>query len=235
MSDVRPSPSLIDLPPERTLDGYDRWAASYGAGNPLVALSELLLDARPLACAGLDVVELGCGTGRNAPRVLAGGARGYVGVDGSPGMLARAAGEDPRVRWRRGDLLAPGPLPVDAASADLALVVLVLEHLPTLAPLAAEVARILRPGGRLRVVDIHADLVRAGTGAHFRDGAHELRFTSVAHDADAITSALAGAGLRVTRAEDVVADAAAIARVPKLARHAGRAVLLDVEAMRATP
>jgi SAM-dependent methyltransferase len=232
MSDVRPSPSVIDLPADRTLDGYDRWAASYDHGNPLVALSERVLDARPLACADLDVVELGCGTGRNAPRVLAEGARTYVGVDGSPGMLARAAGDDPRVQWRRGDLLAPAPLPVDAASADLVLVVLVLEHLSTLAPLAAEAARVLRPDGRLRVVDIHADLVRAGTRAQFRDGDAELRFTSAAHDAAAITEALAAAGLRVTRADDVLADAAAIAAVPKLARHAGRPVLLDLEATR---
>jgi SAM-dependent methyltransferase len=224
--------SVTDLPPDHTLAGYDLWAESYDAGgNPLVALSEVVLDLRPLDAAGADVVELGCGTGRNVPRVLAAGARSYLGVDGAAGMLARAQSDDPRVRWLRGDLL--GELSLDAASADLVLVVLVLEHLPSLAPLAQAAAHVLRPGGRLRIVDIHADLVRRGTGAHFTRDDRELRFTSVAHDAAALTAALAAAGLTVTRADDVVADADAIARVAKLARHAGRPVLIDVEARRA--
>jgi len=54
--------------------GYDRWAAIYdGEDNPLVLLEEqhlipLLGDVR-----GLDVVDLGCGTGRHAVPLCGGG------------------------------------------------------------------------------------------------------------------------------------------------------------------
>src|SRR5688500_1417055 len=98
---------VVPLAPEETLAGYDRWAGSYDAmANPMVAATELVLDRAPLACTGLDVIEFGCGTGRNVARVLREGARSYRGVDGSPGMLARARAEiaDPRASFVDGDV-----------------------------------------------------------------------------------------------------------------------------------
>jgi len=80
------------LAPSDTLSGYDRWAASYDhETNPVIAATSWVLDHAPLGCADAEVVELGCGTGRNIPRVLGEGARSYVGVDGSYGMLNMAS------------------------------------------------------------------------------------------------------------------------------------------------
>jgi SAM-dependent methyltransferase len=226
------------LSPGDTLRGYDRWSAHYDGGdNPMIAATAWALDARPLELAGARVLELGCGTGRNAARVLAGGAAAYVGVDGSDGMLAiaraRAGAGDPRCTWLHADVLATAPLPIAAGGFDLALVVLVLEHVRDLAPPFAAIARALRPGGVLRVVEIHPDLVGAGTVAHFHDaaaGGGEVRFTSVAHPVASITRALAEAGLVVERADEDTAAGALLAAAPRLAKHRDRRVLLDLSA-----
>jgi malonyl-CoA O-methyltransferase len=219
---------VVPLAPEDTLAGYDRWAGSYDAmANPMVAATELVLDRAPLGCAGQDVVEFGCGTGRNVARVLREGARSYLGVDGSPGMLARARAEiaDPRATFVEGDVHGAIDL---GARFDLALIVLVLEHVRDLAPLFASVRRALRDGGRLRIVEIHPDLVADGTVAHFEDGGAELRFTSTAHALDALAAELTRAGLALETMRAWSADE--LAAVSKLAKHRGRAVVLDVTA-----
>ncbi len=215
------------LDPDQTLEGYDRWAASYDAlANPMVAATAWALDRTPLGCADEDVLELGCGTGRNVARVLAEGAHSYTGVDGSAGMLeaARRACPDPRARFVRSPLVAELPV----GTFDLAFVVLVLEHIADLATVFAGARRALRPGGRLRLVEIHPDLVATGTVAHFEDAAGAVRFTSTAHPVPALRAALEAAGFAVEALREFAAEDVP---VPKLAKHAGRRVLVDVEAV----
>src|SRR2546428_114342 len=92
-----------------TLDGYDRWAASYDVEpSALVSATAWVLDRAPLGCADADVLELGCGTGRHAQRVIEAGARSYTGLDGSPGMLAIATQRYPdnRINFGTVDLLS---------------------------------------------------------------------------------------------------------------------------------
>jgi malonyl-CoA O-methyltransferase len=227
MSEYR---EIEQLTPEQTREGYDRWSASYDDGaNPMIGASEWLLDREPLGCEGLDVLEIGCGTGRNIARVLAGGARSYTGVDPSSGMLERARGRiaDARVRLVAGDAAAP---PVDAAAFDLALVVLVLEHLPALdAPMRA-LAQALRPGGRLRLIEIHPSLVANGTVAHFAAGDGEIRFASTAHPIASLRAAIEAAGLHITALTEHVAAGALLETVPRLAKHRDAPVVVDVSA-----
>ena len=99
------------------------------------------------------VGDLGCGTGA-VSEVLAPFVRRVIAVDGSSEMLdaagERLAGLD-NVDLRSGDL---EHLPIDDGSLDAATLILVLHHLPDPARVLAEVARTLRPGGRLLVVDM---------------------------------------------------------------------------------
>lgn len=99
------------------------------------------------------VGDLGCGTGATAA-TLAPWVASVIGVDASDEMLASAAerlGALPNVELRQGALEA---LPIDDASLDAATMVLVLHHLPAPAEALAEAARVLRPGGRLLLVDM---------------------------------------------------------------------------------
>lgn len=219
------------LAPAETLSGYDRWSRSYDAdASPLVEATAWVLDRSPLACADCDVVEMGCGTARNAARALAEGARSYTGVDGSAGMLSVAAMRyrDPRVGFVHADLMQPW---APHRTFDLALVVLLLEHLPSLDPLCETLARAVRPGGRVRIVDLHPERVASGALAYFHDGPTEVRFASKAHPVAALAAALEAVGFDVVR-RDWLASDAMVTAVPRLAKLRGVRVLVDMKAVR---
>ncbi len=102
---------------------------------------------------GRVVADLGCGTGGLLP-LLAVNAGRVIGVDREQAMLdvaAERSAELANVDLRRGQL---DQLPLDGASVDLAVSVLVLHHVAELGPVLAEVARVLVPGGALVVLDM---------------------------------------------------------------------------------
>jgi SAM-dependent methyltransferase len=219
------------LGPAETLSGYDRWASSYDSdGHPGLEATSWVLDRTPLGCGDCDVVELGCGTARHAARAISEGARSYTGVDGSVGMLhaAKAQIRDPRIGLVHADLMHPW---APGRTFDLALVVLVLEHLPFLDPICETLARIIRPGGRVRIIDLHPERIVGGTLARFQDGATEVRFASMAHPVQALSSALEAVGFDVVR-RDWLASDSMVTAVPRLARLRGVRVLIDMKATR---
>ena len=212
------------------LEAYDRWAATYDSiDNPLMALSAAVLAERQAIFDGATVLELGCGTARNGVLALAAGARGYLGVDGSPGMLARARErlDDPRASFVQGDLTVALEEPFD-----LVLICLVLEHVRDLAPVMAAAAR---AGRRLLALELHADLHSGGVGANFRIGDQEVRLPSHAHDAAELEAAARAAGFREVVTRSHAPSAPALARSPKLARYAGRSALIELEATSGGP
>jgi ArsR family transcriptional regulator len=99
------------------------------------------------------VGDLGCGTGIVLDALAPHVAR-VIGVDASDEMLTaahtRVAAFD-NVELRRGALEA---LPIDAGTLDRATMMLVLHHVPSPALALAEAARVLKPGGRLLIVDM---------------------------------------------------------------------------------
>ena len=101
----------------------------------------------------LVVGDLGCGTGQ-LTETVAPHVRRVIAVDGSIDMLEaarRRVGERGNVEIRQGDLEA---LPLDGGELDCAMLALVLHYAPNPANALAEVARVVRPGGRLLVVDM---------------------------------------------------------------------------------
>jgi ubiquinone/menaquinone biosynthesis C-methylase UbiE len=217
-----------------TLAAYDAWAATYDTiDNPLIALASAVLDERAGLAAGARVVELGCGTGRNARWALGAGASLYVGIDGSAAMLerARATISDERAAFVEAEL---GRVSLGGDGRfDLALVCLVLEHLADVGPVLAAAARALAPGGRLLVLELAPSLHARGVGANFRDGdGSERRLPSFRHDADELLAAARAAGFIDAAARTHAPTAAALARSAKLARYLGEAVLLELAARR---
>jgi ArsR family transcriptional regulator len=101
----------------------------------------------------LTVGDLGCGTGQ-LTEVLAPHVHRVVAVDASADMLDAArtrVGQVPNVDIRQGELEA---LPLQAGELDAALLSLVLHYSPDPARALTDVARVLRPGGRVLVVDM---------------------------------------------------------------------------------
>jgi ubiquinone/menaquinone biosynthesis C-methylase UbiE/DNA-binding transcriptional ArsR family regulator len=99
------------------------------------------------------VGDLGCGTGQ-LTATLAPFVGRVIAVDASAAMLQaarkRLQGFE-NVELRRGDLEA---LPIDDARLDAATLALVLHHVPEPGRALAEVARVLKPRGRLLIVDM---------------------------------------------------------------------------------
>lgn len=137
------------------------WAAPfYDAYCPLLGLGqhfrrETLRHADIKA--GEHVLDVGCGTGvlTRLAAAAVGSSGSVTGIDPSPGMIAMARRNalGARVEFRLGAIEA---LPFPDASFDLVLSSFMVHHLPPQVKRAgfAEVWRVLKPGGRLLVVDI---------------------------------------------------------------------------------
>jgi ArsR family transcriptional regulator len=99
------------------------------------------------------VGDLGCGTGQVSAAFAPFVGR-VIAVDSSAAMLQaakrRLAGFD-NIDLRRGDLEA---LPIDDDRLDVAAMMLVLHHVPEPGKAVADVARALKPGGRIIIADM---------------------------------------------------------------------------------
>ena len=120
------------------------WQDGFTAGADLEYEQQMV----PLACAafaaGTRVLDVGCGEGQLA-RVMAEAQVDVVGLDPSAAQLATAAQRAGGPCFVRGELAA---LPFPAECFDGVFGCLVFEHVLELSPAIAEVARVLRPGGR---------------------------------------------------------------------------------------
>lgn len=102
------------------------------------------------------VADLGTGTGYLLPLLGRHFAK-VIGIDNSRPMLELArkradeTGVSEHIELKEGDL---ENLPVEDAAVDLAVAVLMLHHLPDVEAALHEVRRILKPGGKLLVVEI---------------------------------------------------------------------------------
>lgn len=219
LDDVRPDESDHEFLPAMSrswlVPWYDLTARLRGLGR-LYRRTVELARIRP----GQRVLDVGCGTGNLSREVLRAAPDAVVtGLDPDGESLRRAARK--LRRRRRGEItLVRGfahRLPVPDASQDHVVSSLALHHVPAAEKerLAAEIARVLRPGGRVTVADFGGD--HASAHGHGAPSAHEAASEhghgpgSGTHDADnadgGIERLLTAAGL---------ADARTLERMPML-------------------
>ncbi|MEZ5404087.1 MAG: metalloregulator ArsR/SmtB family transcription factor [Bryobacteraceae bacterium] len=128
-----------------------RFGREYVPGRSWKGLAETLLELLP----PMTIADLGAGEG-SFSQLLSRRAEKVIAVDNSEKMVEYGTGlaRKHRVRnleYRLGDLEA---LPIDDASVDLAFFSQSLHHAPHPDRAAAEAFRILRPGGRIVVLDL---------------------------------------------------------------------------------
>jgi SAM-dependent methyltransferase len=183
-----------------TVTGYRQWSVTYDEPrNSLFDIDEPvmheILDALPAGTA----LDAACGTGRYS-EYLAGRGHQVVGVDSSPEMLDRARTRVPQGEFLLGDLHRL-PLPDD--TVDLVVSGLALAHVPELAPVMAEFARVLRPGGHLVISDAHHELVLRGSVVRALGPAGEPGLVATyRHTPGDFLRAALPAGLQVRRCEE---------------------------------
>jgi SAM-dependent methyltransferase len=99
----------------------------------------------------LRVVDIGCGEGRVSRDLKARGDE-VIGVDGSATLIAAAREADPGGTYLVADAAA---IPLPAASADLAIAFMSPQDIDDLDGAMREAARILVPGGHVRMAIVH--------------------------------------------------------------------------------
>jgi SAM-dependent methyltransferase len=187
--------SEVPLPEVDVATGYAAWAETYDTlPNPLIRVEEPVVHALLAPIAPGHAVDAACGTGRHAAHLV---ARGHtvIGIDETPEMLERARANVPQATFRAGSLTA---LPLPAASADVVVCALALAHVASLPTAVAELARVVRPGGRLIVSELHPLMALLGGGAFYQasDGSFGVVRTQTHLHADYVAAA-AAAGLEI--------------------------------------
>lgn len=181
---------------------YNEWAETYDTvQNSTRDLAAEVLREADLNLAGCSVIEVGCGTGRNTEWLArpSAGSTNIVALDFSEAMLARAIERvnDPRVRFIHHDIRAAWPLA--DASADVVIVMLVLEHVEHLQPVFAEAARTLKTGRELFICELHPMRQLLGGQAQFtstQTGEHR-RVTAFLHNTSDYVNAGLSAGFEL--------------------------------------
>ncbi len=186
------------------------------------------------------VLDVACGTGDLAIAFGAARAERVIGVDFSQAMLARAADKaagrpELPLNWIGGDALR---LPIAEASVDIVSIAFGLRNVSDPAAAISEFARVLRPGGRLMILEFTTPanpLIRAAYHVYFhhvmphtaswisRDAARAYRYlprsvTTFAGSAG-ITGMMRRAGLQVVSVEPVTFGIATIFLAQRTARN----------------
>jgi demethylmenaquinone methyltransferase / 2-methoxy-6-polyprenyl-1,4-benzoquinol methylase len=142
------------LSPEGVQTMFDRIAPVYDVMNRVMTAG---LDqrwrratVRAVVQPGDRVLDAACGTGDLAIIAAKAGAT-VTGLDFSEKMLERARRKRPELDWIQGDLLA---LPFEDDTFDAATVGFGVRNVADLPGSIAELRRVLRPGGRLGILEI---------------------------------------------------------------------------------
>jgi ubiquinone/menaquinone biosynthesis C-methylase UbiE len=139
------------------------------------------------------VVEIGAGTGLNFPHYPSGVE--VVATEPDPHMLRGARRAARRSRARLSLRQAPAEsLPLPGGSADTAVSTLVLCSVPDQAAVLAEVARVLKPGGRLLLLEHVRSDDPALAGEQDRRERTQVRFAGGCHPNRDTLAAVAAAG-----------------------------------------
>jgi malonyl-CoA O-methyltransferase len=186
-------------------EGYGLWAATYDhePDNPVIAGEEQVIWELIGEADGLDVLDVGCGTGRHVLPLAAQGAR-VLGLEPAAGMLQKARRKAEErgldVDLRRGAIENLGP---ELGRFDLVLCCLVLSHVEDLEQAISSLAARLRPGGRLIVSDFHPSNLLIGWRTSFCSGERKFVVPNYIHLPCEYFGALEAAGLRVSAFHEV--------------------------------
>lgn len=172
------------------LEAYAVWASTWDDdAGALIDLETVWMSRWLDDIADRRVVDAGCGTGRWLVELRKRGAAA-IGFDFSAAMLARAAAKDCAVA-----LADLRQLPLPDRCADIVICALSIGHVPDARDGIAELARLVRPGGRLLLSDFHPDAHHRGWRRTFRQSGRTHEVLHYPHSISELVSAAADYGL----------------------------------------
>ncbi len=202
--DEQPMNEALDVTALDHAEGYAAWSQTYDdPGNALLLVEEPILRSLLAEIPAGDALDVACGTGRITALLCELGHQ-VTGIDPSESMLERARDKGLPATFVKGSF---DPLPLEDDTVDLVTCALALTHVTDLGPPLRGFARVLRPGGRAVLSDIHPIAVATGGQAFFRqaDGSRAVTINHQ-HWASDYVRAFLGAGFTIERCEEPLVD-----------------------------
>jgi malonyl-CoA O-methyltransferase len=176
-------------------DAYTRWSTTYDSDRNLTRDLDRLATERTLIDRSYqNILELGCGTGKNTALLNRIG-RKVLALDFSPGMLlqAKAKVRSGHVFFARADLTKPWP--AKTSSFEFVVCNLVLEHIENLDPIFYQASESLATGGEFFASELHPFRQYQGTQANFRNDQETVEIDAFVHHLSDFTEAARANGL----------------------------------------
>ena len=157
-------------------EAYNQWASNYDTMINTTRDLEQEAFRKVLSTIKFnDVLEIGCGTGKNSEWLLT-KSKSIIAADFSEGMLAKARGkiDNKIVQFIKTDVREQWQFKNN--SFDLISFSLVLEHIENIDFIFGEAKRVLKLGGFIYIGELHPFKQYAGSKARFEveDGIFEL-------------------------------------------------------------
>lgn len=170
---------------------YNEWSETYDSDENLTRDLDQQVTREALASLHFhSILEIGCGTGKNTAFLVQIGAHVHA-LDFSEGMIekAREKVKAENVEFSVADLTQKWPC--EATSYDLIVCNLVLEHIDDLSFIFSEAFRVLEPGGRFLINELHPFRQYEGKKARFEKGERVTEIPAfVHHISDFVDTAL---------------------------------------------
>jgi ubiquinone/menaquinone biosynthesis C-methylase UbiE len=207
-----PYSDLASVPEYDVPEGYDAWAGSYDSmDNILFPIEERVVHPLLGALPPGRALDAACGTGRYAAWLATQGHE-VIGIDASEAMLAFARRKAPSARFETASL---EDLPLADGSVNLVACALALTHLQSLEIAMLELARVLAPGGRLVLSDVHPFCTALGLHAFFRTESGDRGcIQNRHHPISSYVRAFSASGLEIVRCIEVPFDYRALSAQP---------------------
>ena len=184
------------------IDHYNAWADQYDQDiNRTRDLDKKITIESLSSIDFLEVLELGCGTGKNSEWLITRAHR-LVGLDFSKNMLERAKNKimSDKATFIRADLNEKWP--VKDNSFDLAIINLTLEHIEDLDHIFNSLSNKLSQSGKCFVSELHPKRQLAGSKAKFFNMGEEFVLDAFLHDEEDYVQSAERSGLTLCAKKD---------------------------------
>ena len=184
------------------IDHYNAWAVQYDQDiNRTRDLDKKITIESLSSIDFLEVLELGCGTGKNSEWLITRAHR-LVGLDFSKNMLERANNKimSDKATFIRADLNEKWP--VKDNSFDLAVINLTLEHIEDLDHIFNSLSNKLSESGKCFVSELHPKRQLAGSKAKFFNMGEEFVLDAFLHDEEDYVQSAERSGLTLCAKKD---------------------------------
>ena len=165
----------------RIQDAYTYWSTTYDSDRNLTRdLDQLATEHALMGRTYQNVLEMGCGTGKNTA-LLTRISQRILAIDFSSGMLkqAKAKIDSENVLFTAADLTKPWPCKLE--TFQLVVANLVLEHIQDLSTIFFQASRVLTKGGLFFISELHPSRQYQGVQAVFRNEQGDVKVAAFVH------------------------------------------------------